>query len=221
MLNEIRLESYQRLDYDRRWQDNASLNAGTPWTHKTTFCSRNSTVFWESFTMCLVACQLVACQLFSLPIPHFLHLSSYPAVRVKSGFLHHLHPWGHKAFQLPLFATFHWETSTAKHLPVEQSPLPNTMTPEKRFQRWGNCLPFTIQMDLKKLLGVFVTTFDVGPSMTLHQWHTGRHVTNVTSALALTCPAQMCRTSSQRPVAGTWLLFVSLEPYLKASPSFP
>lgn len=163
--------------------------------------------FGESFRICLAACLVTL--LFSLP--HFLHLSSHPAVPVKSEFLHHLHPWGHRVFQLPLSAAFHWETNTAKHLPVEQSPLPNTTTPWKGFQRWGNCLSFTIQMDLKKHLGDFVTTFDVGPGMTLHQWHTGRHVTNVTSALALTCSAQVCRASPQRSVAGTWLLSVSLD----------
>lgn len=157
--------------------------------------------------------------LFSLP--RFLYLFSHPAVQVKSGFLHHLYPWGHKAFQLLLSAAFHWETSTAKHLLVEQSPPLNTMTPEKGFQRRASRSSFTIQMDLKKSLGALVATFDVGPGMTLQQWHTGRPVTNVTSPLALTCPAQVCRASPQRSAAGTWLLFASPEPYLKAAPSFP
>lgn len=136
-------------------------------------------------------------------------------------FLHHLYPWGHKVFQLLLSAAFHWETSTAKHLLVEQSPPLNTMTPEKGFQKWASCSSFTVQMDLKTPLGALVTTFDVGPGMALHQWHTGRHVTNVASPLALTCPAQVCRASPQRSAAGPWLLFASLEPYLKAAPSFP
>lgn len=57
------------------------------------------------------------------------------------------------------------------HLLVEQSPLLNTMTPENGFQRWASCLSFTIQMDLKKPLGAFVTTFDVGPGMTAPMAH--------------------------------------------------